>query len=80
MARKVEQFPAAADQSKYPWEDWLDGDIWELTQGKDFKGRATTFRSNARSQAKRRGGKLRARILRSEGNIERIYLQFHRGK
>jgi hypothetical protein len=38
VARKVERFPELPSQSRYPWESWLDGDIWELTPGEDFKG------------------------------------------
>ena len=40
MARKVDKFPELPSQSRYPWDSWLDGDIWELTPGDDFKGKA----------------------------------------
>jgi len=79
MAHKVEQFPAVPERSKYPWNEWLDGGIWELTQGHDFKGRVTAFRSNARTQAKKRGGKVRARVLKKPNEPERLYIQFYRG-
>jgi hypothetical protein len=78
MAHKVEQFPAAPERSKYPWAEWLDGGIWELTQGHDFDGQTHAFRSNARAQAKKRGGKLRARTLKKKGEPERLYIQFIR--
>lgn len=78
MARKVDEFPEVPSRSRYPWDTWLDGGIWELTQGEDFKGRAATFKSNARSQAKRRGGKVRARILRPSDAPDRLYIQYFR--
>jgi hypothetical protein len=77
MARKVEAFPKAPDSSRYPWEEWLDGDVWELAQGEDFKGKSNAFRSNARSRAKKRGGKIRARILKEDGGVEKLYIQFY---
>lgn len=77
MARKVDVFPAAPDSSRYPWDEWLDGDVWELVHGEDFKGRPNTFRSNARNQAKRRNGKIRARILKEEGQADKLYIQYY---
>lgn len=25
------------EKAVYPWDDWLDGDIWRLTRGEDFE-------------------------------------------
>jgi hypothetical protein len=77
VARKVKQFPELPGRSAYPWDDWLDGSIWELTRGVDFKGTPNTFRSNARVQAVRRGGKIRARILKGADGGEKVYIQYH---
>jgi hypothetical protein len=80
VARKIKEFPDAPVQSMYPWDDWFDGSVWELTPGEDFKGRPTTFRSSAIAQAARRNGTVRTRkITRSDG-VERLYLQFHPGE
>jgi hypothetical protein len=76
VARKVKQFPAERDRSAYPWDQWLDGDIWELTQGQDFRGTAVAFRASARGQARRRGGGIRARIVKEEGRPDRVYVQY----
>jgi hypothetical protein len=76
LARKVEQFPEMPNRSLYPWHDWLDGDIWELTQGVDFKGSPSTFRSNARAQAKRRDGKIQARIVKGSDGAGRVYIRY----
>lgn len=78
MARKVDAFPEIPGQSRYPWDEWLDGSIWELTEGEDFRGKVNTFRSNARSQARRRNGKVEARILRKTDEPNKIYIRFVR--
>ena len=55
MAQRIEQFPDAPVQSNYPWDEWFDGSVWELTPGEDFKGKPATFRASAVAQAARRG-------------------------
>jgi hypothetical protein len=77
VARIIEQFPEAQAQSVYPWDEWFDGSVWELTPGEDFKGQPATFRASAVAQAGRRGGKVRTRKIRDEQG-ERLYLQFYR--
>ena len=80
MARRVEKFPELVSQSRYPWDEWLDGSIWELVPGNDFKGNVRTFRSVALGQAKKRGGKVRTRHLKAtETEPARLYVQFLHG-
>lgn len=77
MARRVEQFPDLPTKSRYPWGEWMDGSVWELVPGEDFKGKPATFRSVALGQAKKRGGKVRTSLLRgTEGQPDRLYVQF----
>jgi len=80
MARKVDEFPPQADQSRYPWNEWLDGSVWELEPGTDFKGKVPTFRSMAIHHAKKRGGSVKTRIRRDRGQEggagDRLYIQF----
>lgn len=79
MAHKVEKFPEVVGQSVYPWAEWLDGDPWALEIGVDFKGKVETFRANAIVHAKKRGGRVRTRIVRSEGERpDVLYVQFYR--
>ena len=59
MAKVLEKYIFKSRAWKYPWDKWLDGKIWEFTQGKDFKTSTTTFRQSAKSVAKRHGGKMR---------------------
>jgi hypothetical protein len=78
VAHRIDVFPDAPSQSVYPWDEWFDGSVWELTPGEDFVGRPATFRASAVAQAKRRDGKIRTRTLRREDGNERLFLQFHR--
>jgi hypothetical protein len=75
MPRKLERFPAAAT-ARYPWDELLDGDPWELVQGVDFTAKPTTLIANARVQAKRRGGIVRTRLLQRGDGTSSIVLQF----
>ncbi len=75
--RRLEEFPAVQGQSRYEWEQLLDGSPWELVAGTDFGGKSTTFASNARNQASRRGGRVRIRHFR-DSEPERLVVQFLR--
>lgn len=74
MPRKLERFPAPAT-SRYPWDELLDGEPWELVSGEDFTAKPTTLVANARAQAKRRGGSVRTRLLQN-GDRASIVIQF----
>jgi hypothetical protein len=74
MPRKLERFPSAAT-SRYPWDELLDGDPWELVSGEDFVAKPMTLIANARAQAKRRGGTVRTRMLQN-GDRASVVIQF----
>jgi hypothetical protein len=76
MARKLESFPASPTR-RYPWDEWLNGDVWQIVRGEDYSARTTTVLSNARLQARRLGGSVRARTLVDSGR-ESLVLQFRR--
>lgn len=63
MAQKVDKMPELERTfvSKYPWDEWLNGDIWELTENQDIPT-AKTFQSTVQAAAKRRGMKARTRV------------------
>lgn len=74
MAQRVEAFPT---QSKYPWGKWLDGSVWELVIGEDYKANPRTLRRVATAQAKKRDGTVRTRLIRAQdGASDRMYIQF----
>jgi hypothetical protein len=74
MATKLETFPEYQSHARHDWPQLLNGDVWQLRRGDDFKGKARTFVQNARVHAKRRGGTLRTRLL----DEETVVLQFRR--
>jgi hypothetical protein len=79
MARRLDSFPSATPP-RYPWGEWLNGEVWELRQGEDFRAKASTLRANAQLQAKKRGGRVHTRYFQVEGSIpERVILQFEPG-
>jgi hypothetical protein len=77
MARVIDNFPATATQSRYPWDEWLDGRVWELVAGEDFTSKPETFRQNAAIQAQRRGGKSKTRMV-EDGDRHIVVLQMQR--
>lgn len=51
MARVIEEFPRRPSTQLLPWSDWLDGRVWELTQGEDFDEPVEKMRVAARRAA-----------------------------
>jgi hypothetical protein len=66
----VESLPALAARGIYRWDEWLDGNIWELSPGEDFRATPDTVRSAAYQAAKKQGVKVTVR--EHEG---KLYLQ-----
>ena len=66
MAQRVDTFDFGRHRGgaprKYPWEEWLDGSIWELTHGKDFEPAPRVFRTMAYTRARDHGVSLRTHI------------------
>ena len=77
MARRLDSFPAARG-ARYPWDEWLDGGVWELIHREDFTSKPTTFRANAQLQAKKRGGRARTKGMAVNGR-DAVVIQFERG-
>ena len=59
--------PTAGSKPRYPWDEWLDGSIWELVKGKDFKGQTLNFRNTIQGRCSARGGELRWDIQHVNG-------------
>lgn len=59
MARKLKQFTpperTGGREPRYPWKQWLDGNTWELVQGKDFQSTVKTMQKFIRQVASNRG-------------------------
>jgi hypothetical protein len=75
MARQLAQFPKARRQSKYPWDQWLDGSVWLLRKGEDYETTSPSMRAIATSAAKKEGKRLRTQITVDEDGIEALVIQ-----
>jgi hypothetical protein len=75
MAKKVDELPAPTRAGKYAWDEWLDGDVWELTRGEDFETPPKLMQSAIHSAARARGGHADTRVVG-----EKVYLEFKEGK
>ncbi len=57
MAEVVKKYDFTSRRSgrlKYPWAQWMNGQIWALKYGEDFTVKPTNFANNAASYGKRR--------------------------
>lgn len=63
MSQPVTSFPDDGAYLTYRWDEWLDGREWALTQGEDFDAAFKTFQSAAHGAAKKRGLKVRTRVV-----------------
>jgi hypothetical protein len=70
MAEKLRTFdwtpasaitPEGTEKVVYPWEEWLDGDIWQLREGDDFVTHPLMMERIIRTRATARGAKVRLR-------------------
>lgn len=75
MATKLKDFDFSApsvlttsDKAVYDWNDWFDGDIWELTQGEDFMGHPLMMERIIRTRATSRKAKIQLRHVGVNGD------------
>jgi len=54
MAEVLDALPSRQN-SRYPWTDWFDGQVWEITHGEDFFVSVHSMRCQVTSAAARRG-------------------------
>jgi|SRR5215467_4767655 len=57
-----------ADKATYPWDDWFDGDIWELKQGDDFDGHPLMMERIIRTRATGKQAKITMRHVPVNGD------------
>lgn len=64
MAKLLETFEFTRGSApKYPIDQWLDGNIWELKRGEDFDVKTTTLRARLSRAAKAKGMKVSAKVV-----------------
>jgi hypothetical protein len=78
LARRLDSFPAVATR-RYPWDEWLNGEVWQLERGVDYSAKTTTVMANARGKAKNLGGMVRLRTLNENGR-ESVVIQFTKAR
>ena len=71
MASVLKNFTFPKLESALSWDKWLDGRIWQLTAGEDFKIKIVSLRSVAAIKARKKGGRVRTNV---RGNT--VVLQF----
>ena len=56
MAKVIKNFDFPASRRvRYPWDKWLDGQVWELNHGEDFLVDPAQMRRNVYSAVWARG-------------------------
>lgn len=66
---KLSQLTSHEDRKNYPWEDWFDGRIWKLTEGKDFQAHPLMMERIIRTRASTDKAKLQLRhVARGNGS------------
>jgi hypothetical protein len=71
MAERVtrHEWPRRYNGGKYPWDEWLDGNVWRLTVGEDFTVEKAAFRTAAYAAAARRLPPGKLRIANESGGL-----------
>jgi hypothetical protein len=64
----IDTFPRFTDSRywKYDWMTWGDGQVWKFTRAEleaEYSVSIATFTNSARVEARRRGKRVRARVL-----------------
>ena len=61
MAKIINEWPTATRTrtSKYPWTEWMDGEMRQLVQGVDYETSTLSMQAQVGSAAKRLGVKYR---------------------
>lgn len=62
-------FPEPRSRNKYPWGEWLNGQIWSLKQGEDFEVAPANFASSAKSYVERHDEIASVNIAVEEGTV-----------
>lgn len=55
MAKKLSGYDWHDSRKIYPWDEWLDGNVWELRQGEDFDCKPVSMKTTAQAAGRTRG-------------------------
>ena len=75
MAKRVTSLPEIKSpfQPQYPWDEWMDGSIWEAKQGEDF---TTSLQSFAMTVLKKGAATNRKVATRRDTEKNTVTFQF----
>lgn len=75
MANKIKSFDfdqpstlTTTDKATYPWDQWFDGDMWEVVWNEDFQTHPLMMERIIRTRATGRGAKVRLRHVPMNGD------------
>ena len=69
---------APEEKILYPWDEWFDGDIWQITYGEDFQTHPMMMERIIRTRATGKRAKVRVKHLPLNGDATGvIVLQRH---
>lgn len=71
MAEQLTEWPQwrATRRSKYPWDEWFNGNVWLLEQGRDFDATPERMRQMIGMTARKRGIKVRTSVNKPENKV-----------
>ena len=69
MAKRLNEDFEFPNEIRYPWDVWLDGSIWEITETDIGNTTLDTFRVNAHQAAGKRGIKIKTHIDRERSVV-----------
>jgi hypothetical protein len=61
MATVDPDFVFTNGNTRYPWHQWLDGQVWVLKKGEDYDIQTLSMRVQCHARAEKRGLKARVR-------------------
>ena len=79
MATKLPKFDfdmpsnlTTSEKATYPWEDWFDGDIWQIQVDDDFDPHPLMMERIIRTRATGRGARVQLRHQPTNGGVHRF--------
>lgn len=68
-------------RGRFPWDEWLEGGIWQAVQGEDFQSSHPVFLQQLRKRAQNEGIEVKTRVEKpsegQEGPVS-VFFQFVR--
>lgn len=74
MSKKLDHYDFTIGNVRYPWEQWADGGIWEITKGEDFLATPRSMQVTICKRARVWGMSARTNIV----NAHTIVFQFYK--